>query len=61
MSKFRCESDFMTESKRIYRAYIDCEKQMKKIIKDVSNLNDLTSEAKERECKKATEEITARP
>lgn len=45
MSKFRCESDFMTESKRIYRAYIDCEKQMKKIIKDVSNLNDLTSEA----------------
>jgi len=29
MSKFRCESDFMTESKRIYRAYIDCEKQMK--------------------------------
>lgn len=58
MSKFRCASDFMTESKRIYRVYIDCEKQMKKIIKDVSNLNDLTSEAKERECKKATEEIS---
>lgn len=60
MSKFRCESDFMTESKRIYRAYIDCEKQMKKLIKDVSNLNDLTNEAKERECKKATEEINSK-
>lgn len=47
MRKFKCESDFMRESTRIYRAYVEKEKQLKDLIAETNSLKDLTNEAKE--------------
>ena len=58
MRKFECESDFMTESKRIYRAYVEEEKKLKGLIDETNSLKDLTNEAKERETKKIQQEIS---
>ena len=58
MRKFKCESDFMTESKRIYRAYVEEEKKLKGLIDETNSLKDLTNEAKERETKKIQQEIS---
>ena len=58
MRKFKCESDFMRESTRIYRAYVEKEKQLKDLIAETNSLKDLTNEAKERETKKIQHEIS---
>lgn len=58
MRKFKCESDFMAESKRIYRAYVEEEKKLKGLIDETNLLKDLTNEAKERETKKIQQEIS---
>ena len=58
MRKFKCESDFMTESKRIYRSFVEKEKQLKGLIDKTNSLKDLTNEAKERETKKIQQEIS---
>ena len=46
MRKFKYESDFMRESTRIYRAYVEKEKQLKDLIAETNSLKDLTNEAK---------------
>ena len=48
MRKFKCESDFMRESTRIYRAYVEKEKQLNDLIAETNSLKDLTNEAKRR-------------
>lgn len=58
MRKFKCESDFMRESTRIYRAYVEEEKKLKGLIDETNSLKDLTNEAKERETKKIQQEIS---
>lgn len=58
MRKFKCESDFMRESTRIYRAYVEKEKQLNDLIAETNSLKDLTNEAKERETKKIQHEIS---
>ena len=58
MRKFKCESDFMRESTRIYRAYVEREKQLNDLIAETNSLKDLTNEAKERETKKIQYEIS---
>ena len=58
MRKFKCESDFMRESTRIYRAYVEKEKQLNDLIEETNSLKDLTNEAKERETKKIQHEIS---
>ena len=58
MRKFKCESDFMRESTRIYRAYVEKEKQLNDLISETNSLKDLTNEAKERETKKIQHEIS---
>ena len=58
MRKFKCESDFMRESTRIYRAYVEKEKELNDLIAETNSLKDLTNEAKERETKKIQHEIS---
>ena len=43
MRKFKCESDFMRESTRIYRAYVEREKQLNDLIAETNSLKDLTN------------------